>query len=301
MKPFCIRVPGSTANLGPGFDSVGLAINRYLTLNVKPSTQWDFQYTQSEYSDLPSDENNLIYRVLDFTTDYLGLNKKDFACLVDIDCDLPLARGLGSSAAAVVAGIELANQLYELDLSYETKARIGSLYEGHPDNIGASLYGGLTIGSHSEKETFIVPWGTVPLDLLIVVPKVQLLTSVSRGQLPAQMCYRQAVEASSLANVLIAALLKGDLELAGKMMQRDLFHHPYRQDLVPQLREVARFFVNQENCGVALSGAGPSVMVFLEKGRAHGLMPSLIQKFPDCEIDCLKPVENGVEVIFIPE
>jgi homoserine kinase len=297
MKPFSIRVPGSTANLGPGFDSIGLAINRYLTLKVKPSTQWHFKYSQSDYAELPSDENNLIYKVLDYTTHFLGIDQRSVPCEVEIDCELPLARGLGSSAAAVVAGIELANRLYDLDLSNEMKARIGSLYEGHPDNIGASLYGGLTIGSHSEEETFIVQWGTVPLDLLIVVPKVQLLTSVSRGQLPTQLSYGQAVQASSLANVLIAALLKGDLKMAGQMMRRDLFHHPSRQKLVPQLKEVERFFKNQGNCGVALSGAGPSVMVFLEVGQAQALKPTLIQQFPDCEIDCLKPVAEGLEVI----
>jgi len=297
MTPFMIRVPGSTANLGPGFDSLGLAVNRYLTLNVQSAATWHFNYVQSEYTELPSDENNLIYKVLDYTIQYLGIAKKEFACEVEVECELPLARGLGSSAAAVVAGIELANCLYHLNLSNEMKARIGSLYEGHPDNIGASLYGGLTIGTHSQDDTFIVPWGPLPLDLLIVVPKVQLLTSVSRGQLPAHLGYSQAVQASSFANVLVAALIKGDLKLAGEMMNKDLFHHPYREKLVPQLEEVRRFFDNQANCGIALSGAGPSVMVFLEEGRAATIRPSLLQRFPDCEIDCLRPVATGVEVI----
>lgn len=296
MTPFMIRVPGSTANLGPGFDSIGLAVNRYLTLNVKPAANWCFHYLQPEYSVLPSDETNLIYKVLRFTTDHLGIHEKCPACEVEVDCELPLARGLGSSAAAVVAGIELANRLYDLKLTAEVKGRIGSLYEGHPDNIGASLYGGLTIGTHSDEDTFIVPWGTLPLDLVIVVPKVQLLTSVSRGQLPKQMPYRQAVRASSLSNVLIAALLKGDLNLAGEMMQRDLFHHPYREELVPQLRAVRDFLAHHANCGVALSGAGPSVIIFMEKGQAQALRLDLIHAFPDCEIETLMPVEKGLEV-----
>ncbi|WEG10828.1 homoserine kinase [Pullulanibacillus sp. KACC 23026] len=296
MKGFRIVVPGSTANLGPGFDSIGLAINRYLTLDAVPSKRWQFNYVQSDYQNLPRDESNLIAQVVDYTLVYSGVKKDDRAFQVTIDCELPLARGLGSSAAATVAGIELANLLYGLDLSIEEKARIGSLYEGHPDNIGASLYGGLTIGTHSSEETFIIPWGAIPLELVIVVPRPQLLTSHSRAQLPESMSFKESVQASSYANVLIASLLKGDLEMAGEMMRRDLFHHPYRKRLVPQLEETLALLENEVDCGAALSGAGPSVLVFMKEGKSKELFPYLTKAFPDCEVECLFPEAKGLTV-----
>ncbi len=298
MTDFRIRVPGSTANLGPGFDSIGLAVNRFLTLDVTRSDKWSFQYKQAEYANLPNDETNLLYQVMAFTLEQVGVPMDGRACELVIDSELPLARGLGSSAAAVVAGIELADRLYDLNLSLEEKARIGSLYEGHPDNIGASLYGGLTIGSHTEQETFIVPWGGLPLEMLIVVPRVQLLTSVSRGRLPETLTFRESVQASSYANVLIAALIRGDLELAGKMMKRDLFHQPYRRELVPQLEAITSFVEKKETCGIALSGAGPSVLIFLQPGRGEALLPELQAYFPDCEIESIQPEAKGLEVTY---
>lgn len=298
MTDFQIRVPGSTANLGPGFDSIGLAINRYLTLDVSYSDQWVFNYVQEDHADLPSNESNLIYQVMDYTLNYLDVPKKQVACELIIHSELPLARGMGSSAAAVMAGIELANIVYNLNLSLEEKARIGSLYEGHPDNVGASLYGGLTIGSHTDEETFIVQWGSFPFEMLIVVPDVQLLTSISRGKLPEAMTFRESVQASSYSNVLIAALLQGNLELAGKMMQRDLFHQPYRRELVPQLEELTSFIEKEATCGIALSGAGPSVLIFLEPELAETTLPRLKDHFPNCAIEHLKPETKGLQVTF---
>lgn len=298
MKACQIRVPGSTANLGPGFDSIGLAVNRYLTLDAKPAENWRFQYVQQEYLDLPTDETNLIYKSMVFALNHLEVELENRACEIVVHSDIPLARGLGTSAAATVAGIELANILYNLHLTIEEKTRIGSLYEGHPDNIGASLYGGLTIASHTEEETFIVPCGSLPLDLLIVVPETQLLTSISRGKLPETLSFREAVKASSYANVLIAALLKGDLETAGAMMKRDLFHQPYRRQLVPQIDAMMSFIKPYKQCGAALSGAGPSVLLFLEKGKAKVLQPELRAHFPSCLIEELEPDREGLSVSF---
>ncbi|MGV3489045.1 MAG: homoserine kinase [Tuberibacillus sp.] len=136
---FKIKVPGSTANLGPGFDSIGLALNRYLELECAPSDQWSFRYHSPGYESLPTDKSNFIYKIYQKTAEQYGLYEPLPACRVDLVTDIPLERGLGSSAAAVVAGIELADQLLSLRLTKEEKAILASRFEGHPDNAGASV------------------------------------------------------------------------------------------------------------------------------------------------------------------
>lgn len=297
MKKWVIKIPGSTANLGPGFDSIGLAINRYLTLEATLADQWFFAYHSPEFDEIPNNEDNLIYKAFKFTADYKDIPSHDAACHVSIDCELPLARGLGSSASAVVAGIELANVLLGLSLSLEEKVRIGSLYEGHPDNIGASIHGGLTVATHLENETVLIPCGKPDLDLAIIVPKHQLLTSTSRNILPNGLPFRDAVKASSIANVLVASLLTKDYQSAGEMMTRDLFHEPYRRAIVPDLEKIQTFVEqNEEVYGAALSGGGPSVIVYLKKDKGQDVAKRLKKEFPQSTIEVLQ-IEGAGSIV----
>lgn len=301
MGKWVIKIPGSTANLGPGFDSIGLAINRYLTLEATSSDQWQFYYKSSEYKDIPRGEDNLIYKAFQFTAVYKDIRGPLPACHVLVESELPLARGLGSSAAAVVAGIELADLLLDLSLTKKEKVRIGSLYEGHPDNIGASIYGGLTVASHLEKDTVLIPCGTPQWDLAIMVPPHQLLTSTSRSILPSGMAFRDAVKASSIANVLVASLLTGDYKNAGDMMSRDLFHEPYRRSIIPELAQMEAFVSeNKDVYGAALSGGGPSVMLYLKPEKSVALVETLKREFPQYDIERLNAVKEGSTVTCMP-
>ena len=286
-----IVVPASTANLGPGFDSIGLAVARYLTLEVTLSDEWSFMPCSSEVASIPRGTDNLIFQVADMVAK--RYDKTLPACAVDVYSEIPLARGLGSSAAAIVAGIELANALADLSLTMEEKARIASSFEGHPDNVCASLYGGLVIGSHRREETNAVHINDIELDLVVVIPDYQLKTKASRSVLPDYFSRTDAVAASSVANVLVAALLTKNWDLAGKMMDEDLFHQPYRKALIPELNTVHAFAKEYGAFGVALSGAGPTVICFTEPGKGEGLREELTCRLRNYTVDMLSVDRNG--------
>lgn len=289
-----ITVPGSTANLGPGFDSIGLALNRYLKLEVTKSDKWNFVSTSPELEGIPAGEDNLVYQVANYVAK--DRNKTLPPCHVEMTSEIPMSRGMGSSAAAIVAGIELANQLLHLDLSLKENVRYASLYEGHPDNVAASLYGGLVIGSHSEEETDLVHGIYPDVDIVGLIPSYELETKHSRSVLPKQMDYKDAVRASSVSNVLVAALMTGDWELAGKMMQKDLFHQSYRATLVPELETVLSMANDLGVYGVTLSGAGPIVLSFAPKGKGEEIQAKLKEQFKDYQVEILKVDKKGLVV-----
>ncbi len=293
MSKFVIKVPGSTANLGPGFDSIGLAVNLYLTVDVSPSEKWEFHYRTRGFEDIPTNEDNLMYQAAQFTLEYLQLNETLPPCKLVVDCELPLASGLGSSAAAIVAGIELVDQLLDLSLSREEKARIASLYEGHPDNVTASVYGGLVVATHNEEDTIVIPSGIPDIDMIIMTPKQELLTSESREVLPSELSFKDSIKASSIANVLVASLLQGDIETAGKMMKKDLFHQPYRQRIIPDLPVITAFGAKNGIEGIALSGAGPSVMCYTRTSKGEAALARLQAEFPTYECRLIKPAKQG--------
>lgn len=293
-----ITVPASSANLGPGFDSIGIAVNRYLTLRVRHHDEWKFIPLSSELDGVPEDEANLIYQVAKKVADQY--EKELPPCHVEMESTIPLARGLGSSASAIIAGIELANQLLSLRLSNEEKVRIASVWEGHPDNVSPSVYGGLLIGSHSEDETDVVYCGVPEIDIVMLVPDEELMTKKARSVLPNDISFAQAIRGSSVSNVLVAAILQGNWELAGKMMTKDVFHHPYRKALVPGLEDVMDSIVDLGGYGAALSGAGPAIICFTKIGDGYRLAERLLERFPQFSTDIVSPDPNGVTVDGVP-
>jgi homoserine kinase len=291
FKPFSIKVPASTANLGPGFDSVGLALSLYLTLEVEPSINWEFLTSSQVLEGLPTDESHFIYQIAKRVSNRYECSLPP--CKVKVESDIPLTRGLGSSASAIIAGIELADQLGDLRLSKNEKLVIATELEGHPDNVGASLFGGLVIGSYHQDEVQLLSFTDLPFEMVAFIPKHTLLTKESRKVLPEQLTFDVAVEASSMANVLVAALISGNWVMAGRMMERDLFHQPYRKKLIPYYEEISR--VSRENgaFGVALSGAGPSLLAFVEKGHGTTLLDTVKVIFPELNTMVLKIDKNG--------
>lgn len=136
-----IKVPASTANLGPGFDSMGLALDLYLTLEIEKSKEWHCYSTCEELKDFSTGKDNFIVQVALKTAAHYGVELPP--CKIKVDSNIPLARGLGSSASAIVAGIELADTVGGLQLTKHEKLLHATEWEGHPDNVGASIYGGL--------------------------------------------------------------------------------------------------------------------------------------------------------------
>jgi homoserine kinase len=296
IKDECLylKVPGSTSNLGPGFDSIGLAINRYLHVKIEPSTEWSFHYI--DFDDrFPSGKDNMIYQTIEEIERKYGKGEEPRPFAVTMTSELPLERGLGSSAAAIVAAVEIADYAMKLDLTLEEKVQIATTFEGHADNVAASLYGGLVIATGQEGLDTI-SHKVKDLEMVALIPNHKLKTTDSRSVLPNMLPYEEAVEASSIANLFIGAALQNNWKLAGKLMARDLFHQPYRKHLVPDLEQVHEFAISHGGYGAALSGAGPTLIVFAPSGSSEYLQQSLAKRFPLYQCEVLHPTSTGIEV-----
>ena len=284
-----IIVPATSANVGPGFDSVGIAVSKYLTIDVlEPADAWLIEHDLG--AGIPTDEKNLLLSTA------LSIAPAIQPHHIKMTSEVPLARGLGSSSSVIVAGIELANQLANLQLSDDEKLRIATKIEGHPDNVAPAIFGNMVIASYIGEDVQYVTADFPSCDLVAFVPSYQLKTSDSRNVLPKEWSYKEAVAASSVANVAIAALLKGDLLTAGRSIESDHFHERYRQSLVkefPQVKEVAH-----ANGAYAtyLSGAGPTIMNLLAPEHAASFVAALAALGLDGQIFQLKIDTFGVRV-----
>jgi len=284
-----ITVPATSANVGPGFDSVGIAVSKYLTIDVLEAQEnWWIEHDLGE--EIPSDEENLLLQTaLQVASDLPPHRLK-------MTSEVPLARGLGSSSSVIVAGIELANQLANLQLSDAEKLRIATEIEGHPDNVAPAIFGNMVIASYIGEDVQYVTSDFPSCDLVAFVPSYQLKTSDSRNVLPKEWSYKEAVAASSVANVAIAALLKGDLLTAGRSIESDHFHERYRQSLVkefPQVKEVAHA---HGAYATYLSGAGPTIMNLLAPEHTAAFVAALEELGLDGQIFQLKIDTFGVRV-----
>ena len=284
-----ITVPATSANVGPGFDSVGIAVSKYLTIDVLEAQEnWWIEHDLGE--EIPSNEENLLLQTaLQVASDLPPHRLK-------MTSEVPLARGLGSSSSVIVAGIELANQLGKLFLSDEDKLEIATKIEGHPDNVAPAIFGNLVVASYVDQQTnhLVLPFPECAL--VAFVPNYELKTSDSRNVLPSEWTYKEAVAASSIANVAIAALAKGDLRVAGKAIEADRFHERYRQQLVaefPQVKEVAH---QHDAYATYLSGAGPTIMTLLPVEHAETFAKDLESKDLNGQVFSLKIDTTGVKV-----
>lgn len=288
---FSIKVPASTANLGPGFDSIGLALALYLEVRGSFSERWEVIPLSEDLKVFPSDETNYIVSIAKKVA--AAYNTELRPCRLTVCSDIPLTRGLGSSASAIVAGIELANIAGNLHLSTEEKIRHASLLEGHPDNAGASVSGGLVVGWHSEEETHLISYPLEGIKVIAVIPDYELRTDDSRNVLPKSLGYQDAVLASASANVLLTALLTRNWELAGAMMKKDRFHQPYRSTLVPHLAKVEQVAADKGAVGTALSGAGPTVLCLVVEEKAAQVLECLANTFPSYTVQMVDIDNEG--------
>ncbi|MDH9150209.1 homoserine kinase [Streptococcus infantis] len=255
-----IIVPATSANVGPGFDSVGVAVTKYLEIQVcEEREEWMIEHQLGKW--IPRDERNLLLKIaLQIVPDLQPRRLKMVS-------DIPLARGLGSSSSVIVAGIELANQLGNLKLTDHDKLQLATKIEGHPDNVAPAIYGNLVIASSVEGQVSAVVAPFPECAFLAYIPNYELRTRDSRGVLPKKLSYKEAVAASSIANVAIAALLTGDMVKAGQAIESDLFHERYRQELVREFATIKKVAKRNGAYATYLSGAGPTVMVLADPDK----------------------------------
>ena len=284
-----ISVPATSANLGTGFDSVGLAVNLYLTIEVlEKADHWNIQHDLGEV--VPSDERNLLLETALEVCPDLQPHK------IKMVSEIPLARGLGSSSSVIVAGIELANQLGQLNLSAADKLAIATKIEGHPDNVAPAIFGNLVIANSLGAETNHVTALMPETGLLAFIPDYELKTSDSRKVLPSTFTYHEAVAASAIANVAIAALLTGDMALAGQLMAEDLFHESYRGKLVPEVSKIREIAHADGAYTTYLSGAGPTVMVMMPLDKLATIQSKLEAQGFSGQLLALTVDTQGIQV-----
>ncbi len=260
-----IRVPGSTSNLGPGFDALGLALQVYLEFDVVDVTddgagRLDFTFEGGA----PAGENAIAMAIAD-EAGRRGISLPSLALAVR--CSIPIQAGLGSSAAAIVAGLRLVHALCSDD-ALGDDGHVGRLLdaatalEGHPDNVSASILGGLTASSQGPGGVTSVasPW-PARVRVVIATPRVGLATSKARGVLPSTLSRADAVFNVQRTALLLQAVHTGQLDAIAAALD-DRLHQPYRAPLVPGLAE-ALAFRHPTVLGAFLSGAGPSIGAFV--------------------------------------
>lgn len=274
-----IIVPASSANLGPGFDSLGLAVDRYLTLEVLEKTpNWQIEHDLGP--EVSHDETNLVIKSA------LTLDQDLRPHRIKMNSSIPLARGLGSSSAAIVAGLKLAQVLSTKQFLAQELLEVATKIEGHPDNVAPALFGGLTISLMVNGRPQTIKVSFPEIGLLAYIPDFELETKISRSVLPKQLEYATAVRAGSVGNALVAALLTDDLELVAELIEQDGYHEPYREKLVPHLKVLRELGHKVGAKGTYLSGAGPTVMtliapekmdLFIKEAREYGLTGEFAQ------------------------
>ena len=263
-----VRVPGSTSNLGAGFDCFGLALKLYLTVRATavPDASEPCRVTTTgapENEALPRNAVNLIYRAMSFAA------RRESASLPPVELnvhnEIPLASGLGSSAAAIVAGIKCAGLIAGHDIPDQSIQNYATEFEGHPDNVTASLYGGFVTSCIRVDGSVISTKFAWPEHVRVVVvsPHSQLPTHVARAALPRTVSRVDAVHNLQRTALFTAALAQQRYDLFWEAM-RDRLHQPQRESLVPGLAEALALPRMQGLLGVALSGAGPSIVALVD-------------------------------------
>ncbi len=266
--PARLVLPATSANLGPGFDAAALAMTLYLTVDAEPAAETTITATGRDAALCCALKNNLI---LDTYASVLTAHKKKITPVkIEIDNEIPLGMGCGSSAAALLAGVALAAHFGALGWSSDDILREACIREGHPDNVAACWLGGLTLSAMDTAEDGTMNVHAISVKpksdwrLLLVLPSTPLSTKKARGLLPENYSRADAVFNVQRIALLTAAFAEGNGDLLHIAMQ-DRFHQPYRSEAAPLLPLLQPLAGQKGILGVALSGAGPSVLLVLAR------------------------------------
>jgi len=258
-----VKVPATSANLGPGFDSLGLALDLWNETTVILAIEFSMLVRGEGDGKLSSDHNNLIFRAAQKLADFTRRSLPPFHA--DCNNQIPLSSGLGSSAAATLTGLLAGNALLGNPLLKEEILGLATEMEGHPDNVAPALMGGLVVSTLEENKVIahkiVVAEHTPPIHITIVLPDYHLPTKEARAALPEQVSMKDAVHNISRTVLVTEAFRNGDLDLLGKAMT-DTLHQPYRLKLIPGAEAAMDAAKEAGANAVALSGAGPSLIAF---------------------------------------
>jgi homoserine kinase len=274
-----VRVPASSANLGPGYDVLAAALDVQLELEVEETGSF------SVACDVPGvslDRSNLCVRAFE------RLHPSDGVSF-SIRSAIPPAAGLGSSAAAIVAGLCAADHMYELDADLFSLA---AELEGHPDNVAAALLGGFVVCAGWEPVRLDPPAG---LEAVLAIPSFEVQTAAAREALPAEVPLSEAVFNVAHASLLVVGLAQSDLSLIQRGLA-DALHQPRRRSLYPRSMELVEAATSLGALGATISGAGPTVLFWSPWEQTGGLVEGLRAEAPDCEVRRVTFAPGGADV-----
>ena len=271
-----VKVPATTANLGPGFDCLGMALPIYNTITIEetvlPGTGVEINVLNDDSTNddllmehIPMDENSIIYKAVELLYNSIGQTPSELK--ITVQSQIPIAKGLGSSASVIVGGLIAANELLGHPADEVALLSIATEVEGHPDNVTPAIVGGLVLTSLEDDGRVIYRKLEWPEEwsITVCVPDYELLTDISRSVLPKEVAREDAVFNAKRLAMFVHAVNTKDDELMRLALQ-DRLHQPYRMKLVPGLDSIIENLKHEENVlGCVLSGAGPSIVIISKK------------------------------------
>jgi len=299
-----VKAPATTANMGPGYDCLGMALDVWNTIEVEvlDSGEPVVEVTGEGAGELGTGRDNLVYRSMEFLFQDAGQEMP----LVRIRCDnaIPLARGMGSSAAAIAGGLVAANAICSQDYTPNDLLEMAATIEGHPDNVAAAVLGGmqLVISDKTEEGSrlYTVPINVPPeLHAVVFVPQVRIATEDARAVLPEKVTVADAVHNMGRVGLLVASMATNHPEYLAIATQ-DLLHQPYRQPLFPAMKVIFKAALDAGALGVFLSGSGSTVLA-LTQGRemtvAYEMAEAARQASVEGNVSVTQPTVRGAHLI----
>ncbi len=304
-----VKVPATTANLGPGFDCLGLALPIYNTITVEetimPGTGIEINIIDETHEQdlisVPTDENNIVYKAIELLYNSIGQSPSELK--ITIKTQIPIARGLGSSAAVIVGGLIAANELLGRPADEAALLSIATEIENHPDNITPAVVGGFVVSSLEEDGSVVYSKINWPKDwnITVCIPDYELSTSIARSVLPAEVPMKDAIFNLKHTAMLVQAVNTHDEKLM-KIALDDRLHQQYREKLIPGLTEIKEALKHEDNVlGVVISGAGPSVLVISHGNNLNKIRETVSKVWLDMNVKSkiltLQIEEQGAKVI----
>ncbi len=257
-----VKVPATTANMGPGFDSIGMALSMYNIVYAEEIKEGFDIVIQDGNTQIPTDEDNLIYKTVAYFYKNIGKPLPGIR-LIQQD-SIPHTRGLGSSAACIVAGLHIGNALSKSFFSKEELVQMAAQIEGHPDNTTPALLGGMTIGAMNDKDMKYVKVNVAEnIHFAVMIPDFTLSTELARSVLPKEVPLKDAVFNASRAALLAASMITSDIDNLSLAME-DRLHQIYRAGLIPNMESIIERAKVYGAKGAFLSGAGPSLIAVVK-------------------------------------
>ena len=304
-----VKVPATTANLGPGFDSIGLALPIFNTITVEetimPGTGIEINIIDETHEQdiisIPTDENNVVYKAIELLYNSIGQTPSELK--ITIKTQIPIARGLGSSAAVIVGGLIAANELLGKPADEAALLSIATEIENHPDNITPAVVGGFVVSSLEDDGSVVYSKMNWPKDwnITVCIPDYELSTSIARSVLPQEVPMKDAIFNLIHVGMLVQAVNTNDEKLM-KIALHDRLHQPYREKLVPGFREISEALKHEDNVlGVVISGAGPSILVISSGNHLDKIKETVSKVWADLNVKSkiltLQVEQNGATVI----